>query len=83
MSCEKPQQKEYKRKTVCMCLTESLCYTAEAGTTLGINCTSTSKTQFKMIFNKKVLKDHHCNSLLEKSMKTFLVLSHVWTEFML
>jgi len=66
-----------------MCLTESLCCAAEAGTMLEITYTPTSKIKFTMIFNKKVVKDHDCNSLLKKSMKPFLVSSHVWTEFIL
>ena len=32
--------KEYKGENVCMCITESLCHTAESGTTLYINYTS-------------------------------------------
>ena len=35
--------KEYKKKNVYMCITESLCCTAEMGTTLYINYTSIKK----------------------------------------
>ena len=83
MSCEKPEQKEHRRKKRLYVSNKSLCCAAEAGTTLEITYTPTSKIKFTMIFNKKVVKDHDCNSLLKKSMKPFLVSSHVWTEFIL